>query len=86
MSVDFSDLVGTGVFAPLKDTVIFATARVGERGRWIEWPDKAHPDDEPLVEIDADALYEMGMTQRAQSALQQLIRKISSSLTRRDAR
>jgi hypothetical protein len=85
MSVDFSDLVGTGVFAPLKDAEIFATASVGERGRWIEWPDNARPGDEPLVEIDADALYEMGMRQRAQSALQQLIRRISSSLTKKDA-
>ena len=85
MSVDFADLVGTGVFAPLKDTEIFSTARVGERGRWIEWPDQARPGDEPIVEIDADALYEMGTRQRAQSALQQLMRRLST-LTRKASR
>ena len=53
------------MLAPLKDAQIFSTARVGERGRWIEWPNQARPGDEPLVEIDADALYEMGMSQRA---------------------
>jgi uncharacterized protein DUF2442 len=85
IAVDFSDLVGTGVFAPLKDTEIFSTAHVGERGRWIEWPDPARPGDEPLVEIDADALYEMGMSQRARSTLQQLLRRLSA-LTKRDTR
>jgi uncharacterized protein DUF2442 len=78
MSVDFSDLVGTGVFAPLKDTGIFSTARVGERGRWIEWPDQVRPGDEPIVEIDADALYEMGMSQRARSTLQQILNRLTS--------
>jgi hypothetical protein len=83
MSLDFSELVGTGVFTPLKDAETFATVRVGERGRWIEWPNSARPGDEPLVEIDADALYEMGKSQRARSTLQQILRRVST-LTKRD--
>jgi hypothetical protein len=78
MSVDFSELVGTGVFAPLKETEIFSMARVGERGRWIEWPNQDRPGDEPLVEIDADALYEMGMGQRARSTLQQILQRVTA--------
>jgi hypothetical protein len=78
MSVDFADLVGTGVFAPLKDPEIFSTARVGERGRWIEWPNRARSGDEPIVEVDADALYEMGMSQRARSTLQQILNRVTA--------
>jgi len=53
-----SHLVGKGVFARLTDPSIFAQARVGPRGRSLEWPGEiefcsdalwfeAHPEDAP---------------------------------------
>jgi hypothetical protein len=49
--VDLSDLIATGgVFAALEDGDTFASVRVAESGRWIEWPNG--------VDLCADALYE----------------------------
>jgi Protein of unknown function (DUF2442) len=38
-----------GVFAPLSDPKIFAQLKIGEGGRWLEWPGE--------VDICADALW-----------------------------
>ena len=54
----FRHLVGKGVFTSLADPAIFAQARIGPRGRSLEWPGEidfcadalwfeAHPEDTP---------------------------------------
>ncbi|HUN44708.1 MAG TPA: DUF2442 domain-containing protein [Acetobacteraceae bacterium] len=54
----FGHLVGKGVFAPLADPAVFVQAKIGERGRSLEWPGEidfcadalwfeAHPEDAP---------------------------------------
>jgi hypothetical protein len=55
---DFGHLVGRGVFAELAVPTVFAKARIGDRGRSLEWPGEidfcadalwfeAHPEDAP---------------------------------------
>lgn len=48
-TASFRDLVGKGVFEPLADPAFFGQARVGERGRSLEWPNE--------IEFCADALW-----------------------------
>jgi len=54
----FSHLAGRGVFAALADPAVFVEAKIGERGRSLEWPGEidfcadalwfeAHPEDAP---------------------------------------
>ena len=62
--VDLADAIEQGgVFSPLSDAALFSKVRVGERGRTIEWPEPTDGSGEPLIEIDAEALMAMAMTQ-----------------------
>ena len=45
----FRHLVGKGALAALRDPVVFAQVRVGERGRSLEWPGE--------IDFCADALW-----------------------------
>ncbi|MFI5338127.1 MAG: DUF2442 domain-containing protein [Opitutales bacterium] len=45
----FAHLVDKGVFAAFSDPALFAQARVGERGRSLEWPGE--------IDFCADALW-----------------------------
>lgn len=45
----FDRLIGRGVFAPRADPSFFEQARVGERGRSLEWPND--------IDFCADALW-----------------------------
>ena len=45
----FAHLVGRGIFAAFSDPTLFAQARVGERGRSLEWPGE--------IDFCADALW-----------------------------
>jgi hypothetical protein len=45
----FAHLAGKGVFAAFSDPALFAQARVGERGRSLEWPGE--------IDFCADALW-----------------------------
>ena len=58
----FDHLVGRGVFSALADLAVFSQARVGERGRSLEWPGEidfcadalwfeAHPEDAPQSSV-----------------------------------
>ena len=59
-TVNFSiGVSGTGVLAPLLDPALFCAVRVGERARTIEWVMPAADTDHAIVDIDADALFEM---------------------------
>ena len=46
---DFRQKIGRGVFAAFAEPAFFAQARVGERGRSLDWPDE--------IELCADALW-----------------------------
>jgi hypothetical protein len=59
----FGHLVGKGAFAAFADSVFFAQAMVGERGRSLLWPGEvefcadalwfeAHPEDAPRQELE----------------------------------
>ncbi|MEX2140792.1 MAG: DUF2442 domain-containing protein [Pirellulales bacterium] len=63
--VDIRPLIDKGgVFAPLADRALFAQVRIGEGGRYVEWPGE--------VDLCADALRLEGQTdvhdQRSSSA------------------
>jgi hypothetical protein len=49
-----SEIARGGVFAGLADDHVFHQVRIGSRRRSIEWRGQ---NDEPLVDIDADALW-----------------------------
>src|SRR5207253_1834643 len=69
MIIDMEELITEGAaFAPLRDADLFATARIGERHRTIEWPDPIHPG-QLITDCCADALYIRGERQRYGSFL-----------------
>lgn len=64
MLIEMRDLITDGtVFASLKDPDLFATVRLGDRRRTIEWPDPINRDD-VIADYCADALYLRGERQR----------------------
>lgn len=76
MIVDMESLINEGTaFAPLKDPDLFATVRIGERHRTIEWPDPVNPK-EMLVDYSADSLHMRGENQSHSSLLQKLLREL----------
>ena len=53
VDVDVAPFIWMGrVYAALADTTLFAQVRIGERGRWIEWPGE--------LDFCADALWRAG--------------------------
>jgi hypothetical protein len=74
MIVSLADLIKKGgVFEVLKDREKFSAARVDERQRVIEWPEPRNDQGYPLIEIDADALYERGRGQGLRAAFSKLV-------------
>lgn len=77
---DMGDLIAEGnAFAPLKDQDLFATARIGERRRTIEWPD---PTDASALLTDycADALRERSERQGTIQDFQKFLRMLKNRL------
>jgi hypothetical protein len=66
-TVDLSqDILQNGsVFAPLHKREIFARVQIDPRRRVLQWLDT---DGSTLVDIDADALFELGKEQRQPAA------------------
>jgi len=63
-TVDLSDMISKGgVFQPLAEKSVFAAVRIGENNRVIEWPAPADEDGDPIISIDADALFEKASRQ-----------------------
>jgi hypothetical protein len=78
--VDMRDLITEGsAFAPLKDQDLFATARIGERRRTIEWPD---PIDHNAILVDycADSLRQKAEWQGVVQELQRALRAARNTL------
>ena len=68
--VDLSDMISRGgVFAALSDKDKFAAARVGEKGRLVEWPEPKDDFGYPMIEIDSAALIYKYQQQRDSSLL-----------------
>jgi hypothetical protein len=79
MTVDLSTVVKDGgVFAPLRDKDLFATVRIGERGRTLEWPDPRT--NRAFIDFDADVLLRMGMQQAHRSLLDRFFQSILSRI------
>jgi hypothetical protein len=63
--VDLSQVIQKGgVYSELQDEAKFARVRVNARKRAIEWPEPSDELGYPIIEIDADALFEMGYEQQ----------------------
>lgn len=74
--IEMQDLIANGnAFAPLKDPDLFATARIGERRRTIEWPDPTNPS-QILVDYCADALDLRAKRQTFASSFQRILREM----------
>jgi hypothetical protein len=88
--IDLSDMISRGgVFAALSDHSKFSAVRVGDSQRVIEWPEPMDDLGDPVVEIDAEALFEKANDQRrnalasiAQLALEDSKKKPRATLSR----
>jgi hypothetical protein len=70
--VDLSQTIAQGgVFATLRDEGAFAKVRIGERGRTIEWPNPTAKFGYPLIDIDAESLHMMSISQRRKDRITQ---------------
>ena len=77
-SVDLSDMISKGgVFSPLSDNAAFAAVRIGENSRTVEWPVPADEDGDPLIAIDADALFDKSERQQS-DAMASHMRRLSN--------
>ncbi len=66
--VDLSDMISKGgVFKDLADKSSFAAVRVGENNRVVEWPSPKDDMGYPIIEIDADALFEKYSRQQTEN-------------------
>jgi len=62
--IDLSDMISKGgVFQALAEKQAFASVRIGENSRVIEWPSPADDEGYPIISIDADALFEKASVQ-----------------------
>jgi hypothetical protein len=88
--IDLSDMISRGgVFASLSDHTKFSAVRVGESQRVIEWPEPVDDLGDPVLEIDAESLFEKANDQRknslasfAQLALEDSKKKPRATLSR----
>jgi hypothetical protein len=72
-TIDFSETIQKGgVFAALKSPRVFAKVRIDPTRRKIEWPEPSARFGEPLIDIDAESLFEMAGEQRTTSLLHRL--------------
>ncbi len=67
-----AEIAQGGVFWPLQDSSVFATARLDDRHRVVEWIDPQKPSDGPIVDLDADTLMAMSRHQRFMSKITRL--------------
>lgn len=78
--MDFSDDVRRGgVWSCLSSPAAFAGARIGRNGRVLEWPDPTGASGEPVIDVDADALFFLGVEQKALPAIREVMQSISGA-------
>ncbi len=76
--VDMRQTIASGgVFDALRDYDFFATVRLGDRGRLLEWPDPLRKD-QILADYDADSLMRLADQQAHLSTLEEFGRKIKA--------
>jgi len=79
--VDLSQFVlRGGVFEALRNEEIFSAVRIGENGALIEWPTPSDTMGYPIIDIDAEALYVLGMQQRQLANVQRALSAAAKSL------
>jgi hypothetical protein len=67
------DIRRGGVFEALRDERLFAKVRIGQRRRSIEWPEPKDENGEPIIGIDADALFQLAGQQKTASSFRRLM-------------
>jgi hypothetical protein len=83
--VSVADLVRAGrIFTPLQDEAVFNRVRIGEGGRVVEWPEPADDDGNALIDIDAEALYRMGLQQRSEHGFRRLWQRLMKTTVSAD--
>jgi len=81
--VDFRQIIFEGgVFDALRDQDFFATVKIGDRGRSIEWYDPINKD-QVLADYDADSLIGLADRQRNVSSLERLAKMLRNLLVHR---
>jgi len=81
--VDFRQIIAAGgVFDALRDQDFFATVRIGNRGRYIEWPDPIHKD-QILADYDADSLIRLADRQRNANGIDRIMKMLRNLLVHR---
>jgi hypothetical protein len=76
--IDMTQMISDGTaFAPLRDPDFFATVRVGERRRTIEWPDPINRGN-VLVDFCADSLREMAEQQKVGTYLSRILKELQT--------
>ena len=84
--VDLSDMISKGgVFAELSDQATFSAVRVGENDRVVEWPEPRDESGNPVIGIDADALFEKAKSQRMESLAVGVVKLVSPPRVRSKA-
>ena len=76
------DVQKGGIFRTLADEEKFAKVRIADEGYLIEWPEPADDDGRPIVDIDADALFVLGLQQHVQHHTDGLVQRIFRSFFR----
>ncbi len=75
-TIDMRDIVSYGgVFDALRDTDFFATVRLGDRGRYIEWRDPLNKE-RVLADYDADSLIRLADRQRTSLGLDRVVKAL----------
>ncbi len=67
------DIRKGGVWEALRDETKFAMAHIASRRRSVEWPEPKDADGDPIIEIDADALFRMAERQKVTGFLARLM-------------
>lgn len=81
--VDLSDMISKGgVFTELSDKAKFSAVRVGDNSRVVEWPEPKDESGYPIIEIDADALFEKARSQRMESLAAGVVKLVSPTRVR----
>jgi hypothetical protein len=80
MVIDFTSLIRSRAdLAPLADESLFKKARIGERRRVVEWPTPADEDGEPLLDIDAETLFDIASHQSHHDLLHRILGYITKA-------
>ena len=76
--IDLSDMISLGgVFKELSDHSKFAAVTIGENKRIVQWPEPKDDLGHPVIEIDADSLFEKYREQRNDGLAKSLVEAVA---------